>query len=61
LLFKIVDSNCDGGIGGVDGALFLSRSGLSRDILREVTSPLPCLRPPVIPVSLFVLVPFPAR
>ena len=31
-----MDSNCDGAIGGMEGAMFLSRSGLSRDLLREV-------------------------
>ena len=36
LLLKIVDSNCDGVISGLEGAMFLSRSGLPRDSLREV-------------------------
>lgn len=36
LLHRVVDSNCDGIIGGAEGALFLARSGLTRDQLREV-------------------------
>lgn len=36
LLFRIVDSNCDGSISGAEGASFLGRSGLTRDQLREV-------------------------
>jgi hypothetical protein len=38
LAFASIDSDCDGEIGGAEGASFLKRSGLSNDQLKNVSA-----------------------